>query len=389
MAYGLLGSIIPQIKQNTVVFTAPVNTLAYGKVSISSKNPSPSRIRLGIASLNQNDPVRYLEYNKTINYGEAFETNTIYLGNGEKLVVRSDNSDVNFVFYGETFDESLQPVKSGLVGIITSTNNQKQVLYQVPSNAQGLLSISVCNLGPQVCKARIGISSVTFPVGSGTSQYLEYNIEINPNQTYTRTDLKLQENQRLTCSSDGSSTANFVCYGRLIYDINKLVVDGDTILQGNLGIGTTANGYKLRVGGNTFIDGPINVSGITTLSNYVDILNNLNVVGVSTLGGYVDINASVDILNNLNVTGVSTFTGVIDVNGGAYIDNIQIGITDNNEIDTTSGNLTIDSAGGTTTIDDKLVVTGITTFSSTTTFISTTTFEQFIFGQISMSLLSS
>ena len=112
MAYGLLGSIIPQIKQNTVVFTAPVNTLAYGKVSISSKNPSPSRIRLGIASLNQNDPVRYLEYNKTINYGEAFETNTIYLGNGEKLVVRSDNSDVNFVFYGETFDESLQPVKS-------------------------------------------------------------------------------------------------------------------------------------------------------------------------------------------------------------------------------------------------------------------------------------
>ena len=44
--------------------------------------------------------------------------------------------------------------------------------------------------------------------------------------------------------------------------------------------------------------------------------------------------------------------------GGAYLGNVQVGITANNEIDTTSGNLTIDSAGGTTTIDDALTVTG-------------------------------
>ena len=46
---------------------------------------------------------------------------------------------------------------------------------------------------------------------------------------------------------------------------------------------------------------------------------------------------------------------------GADIGNIQIGITSDNEIDTVSGNLTIDSAGGTTTIDDILVVSGATT----------------------------
>ena len=395
MAYGLLGFIIPQIKQNTVVFTAPADTLAYGKVSISTKNPSPSKIRLGIAGSNQNSPVRYLEYNKIINYGESFETNIIYLGNGEKLVVRSDNSDVNFVFYGETFDESLQPVKSGLVGIVTSTNNQKKLLYQVPSGAEGILSISVCNLGSQICKARIGISSVTFPVGSGTSQYLEYDIEIGPNQTYTRTDLKLQENQRLTCSSDDRSTANFVCYGRLIYDINKLVVDGDTILQGNLGIGTTANGYRLRIEGNTFsngsigIGGSINVSGITTLgglvdiNNSVDISTDLKVTGVSTLGNTVVGGGTTQLIvtGNARITGILTIgTSSITLNGSSNQVNIGTGVTLHHTNGVQVGVNTLHSTG---LILNSLSVTGIATFNSETKF------GQFTFGQMAISILSS
>ena len=44
--------------------------------------------------------------------------------------------------------------------------------------------------------------------------------------------------------------------------------------------------------------------------------------------------------------------------GGAYIDQIQVGVTGTNEIDTASGNLTLDSAGGTVTVDDNLSVTG-------------------------------
>jgi len=43
---------------------------------------------------------------------------------------------------------------------------------------------------------------------------------------------------------------------------------------------------------------------------------------------------------------------------GADIGNIQIGITGDNEIDTTTGGLTIDSATGETTVDDNLTVTG-------------------------------
>jgi hypothetical protein len=61
-------------------------------------------------------------------------------------------------------------------------------------------------------------------------------------------------------------------------------------------------------------------------------------------------------------TGISTFMGLVDANGGATIDNIQIGIVNDNTIDTSTGNLTIDSAGGTITVNDQLVVTGISTF---------------------------
>ena len=52
---------------------------------------------------------------------------------------------------------------------------------------------------------------------------------------------------------------------------------------------------------------------------------------------------------------------------GADIGNIQIGITGDNEIDTSSGNLTIDSAGGLTTIDDNLSVSGTATITGQVT----------------------
>ena len=61
---------------------------------------------------------------------------------------------------------------------------------------------------------------------------------------------------------------------------------------------------------------------------------------------------------------MSTFSSLIDGNSGATINNVRIGVTDDNVIDTTSGNLRVDSTGGTTTIADQLGVTGITTFSS-------------------------
>jgi hypothetical protein len=68
-------------------------------------------------------------------------------------------------------------------------------------------------------------------------------------------------------------------------------------------------------------------------------------------------------LYNLEVVGISTFSQQVDFNSNVYgigadFGNIRIGIADDNTIDTTSGNLTINSASGTVTIIDNLALQG-------------------------------
>ena len=69
---------------------------------------------------------------------------------------------------------------------------------------------------------------------------------------------------------------------------------------------------------------------------------------------------------NMNVAASVTSAGIT-------AGNIKVGETSDNEIDTTTGNLTLDSEGGTTLIDDILSVSGAATMSSTLTVTSTTT----------------
>ena len=49
---------------------------------------------------------------------------------------------------------------------------------------------------------------------------------------------------------------------------------------------------------------------------------------------------------------------------GATLDNVRVGVTAAGEIDTSSGNLTLDSAGGTVVVDDNLNVTGTVTLTN-------------------------
>ena len=154
-------------------------------------------------------------------------------------------------------------------------------------------------------------------------------------------------------------------------------------LTGNIVSGSTFSGdidlnADLDVDGHTNLDN-VNISGVTTTTGNVDIdadldvdghtnLDNINISGVTTSTGNIDLDADLDVdghtnLDNLSVAGVSTFSSLIDGNSGATINNIRIGVTDDNVIDTTSGNLRVDSTGGTTTIADQLGVIGISTFS--------------------------
>jgi len=104
-------------------------------------------------------------------------------------------------------------------------------------------------------------------------------------------------------------------------------------------------------------------SGISGKSVYVSGAVYTGILGVSVPGSQAS-------FTDLFVTGISTLTGLLDANGGAEIKNIRIGVSTNNEIDTSVGNLILDSATGFTAIDDALNVSGISTFVGVGTFLS-------------------
>lgn len=131
------------------------------------------------------------------------------------------------------------------------------------------------------------------------------------------------------------------------------------------------------VSGSVSFDGTANVDitatiqadsvelGTDTTGDYVESISGgtgVTVTGGTGEGSTPSVAIGQDVATNADVTFA-----------GATIGNVQVGLTGDNEIDTSSGNLTIDSAGGTTTVDDDLVVTGDLTVSGTTTTVNTET----------------
>jgi len=141
---------------------------------------------------------------------------------------------------------------------------------------------------------------------------------------------------------------------------------GNNADAGEKGVGISSVGNINMTGILTATSFVGDVTGDVTGRITGDVVGNVNAAGVSTFTT-LDVNGDSDFdghthIDNMSVSGVSTFTGLIDGNGGANIDNVQIGVTGDNEIDTSTGNLTIDSAGGTVTVDDQFAVTGVSTF---------------------------
>jgi len=157
-----------------------------------------------------------------------------------------------------------------------------------------------------------------------------------------------------------------------IYDyLNDPGIAGDILIKNSFGGLIWVGQDTLRTGaGGTYTNIQYHNSAgiIDGAPNFVfDDINNRVGIG-STLPKYLlDVLGKTQIVGDTIITGdfivsgISTFTSYIDANGGAYIDNIRIGIANDNEIDTSSGGLTIDSNSGFTVIDDNLRVSGILT----------------------------
>lgn len=115
----------------------------------------------------------------------------------------------------------------------------------------------------------------------------------------------------------------------------------------------------------------VTLSGDATISDtgVITVSSNGIALGTDTTGNYVATVAGTT--NQITVSGSGTETAAVTLSlpqdihtsanptfAGATLDAVQIGVTAAGEIDTSSGNLTLDSAGGTVTIDDILSVSG-------------------------------
>ena len=193
-------------------------------------------------------------------------------------------------------------------------------------------------------------------------------IEDSANLTFDGSTLAVTGSQ--TVSSDLTVTGNIVANGNV--DLGNAT--GDTITAtGRFDsdiVPSTDNARDLGASGlefkDLYLDGTANIDSL--VADTADI-NGGSIDGATIGAASPSSIVATTITANSNVT----ITGSLDANGGASIDNIQIGVTGDNEIDTASGNLTIDSAGGTVTVDDNLTVSGDLTVNGTTTTINSTT----------------
>lgn len=164
--------------------------------------------------------------------------------------------------------------------------------------------------------------------------------------------------------------------------VNADINSSAAIALSKLASGTNAQIIVASSGG---VPTYVTMSGDATISNtgVVTLSANSIALGSETTGDYVAnlvAGTGVTITNNSGegstptiAIGQSVATSANPTFAGATVDAVQIGITAAGEIDTTAGNLTIDSAGGTVTVDDNLTVTGNLTVSGTTTSINTET----------------
>ena len=122
-----------------------------------------------------------------------------------------------------------------------------------------------------------------------------------------------------------------------------------------------------------------NSDNFAVSSGVVTIKDNGGILGTETTGSYVaSLVAGTGITLSNNSGEGATPTVAIDTSSsptvaGITAGNIKVGVTADGEIDTSSGNLVIDSAGGTVQVDDNLTVTGNLTVNGTTTTVNSTT----------------
>ena len=309
--FGYLASLVPQLKSREVLHVAPVGEIVEGKIVVTHRSPYPIKIRIGVSSgsITEFSPNSYILYDYQLGEGQSYESDFIYYGSGQSLIVWSDTENTNFIIHGQS---DVDPTPSGFVSSLKIAQaNKKEVLYTVPDGEEALLNIFASNQVPSQARFRVAISSENQGTNANTSEYIEYNTDLQPRTSYQRTKIKVRGNQSVVVSSDNTDVS-FSAYAKFNYS----VVSTDFAIGGELTVGgnTTLNS-------NLLAKGDVEVEGVALFSDDVTLDSNLSVYGL--LRGY---NTSGSLTYTIsNQTGSISTIGTISTTSVASSGNLTVG----------------------------------------------------------------
>jgi len=331
--FGYLASLTPVKDTKEVLHVADANNLVEGKLYITHKNPMPVRVRVGVSSgnLTSFDTSAYIVYDWIINEGESYESDTIYYANNQSLVVYSDSPDTSFIIQGQMVPD---PTPSGFANSLKTTAvNENTVLYTVPTGQEAILSVFITNQSASNSRFRLGVSSENAGATLTSSEYIEYNQDLAPRDTYQRTAIKMRGDQSLVVRSNNPGTA-FAAYAKF----NYTVISTDLSLAGDLTLGGNAT-----LGGDIGVTGVSNLTGKITGSGGADITGDVNIKGV------------VKGLNSADEQkySFSNDTGTLSTSGSV---SAAAGLSTGGPLQVGASKFTVDATTGNTTIAGQLTL---------------------------------
>ena len=257
---------------------------------------------------------------------------------------------------GVQVDDSNFIVNSvGLVGIGT-TIPEKRLDVRGNASITGITSLSGAVVSGVITAGNIKVDSV-----SGIVTATKFVGDASG-----LTNIVAIATEGFIANAGGLSTTTNIGIGSEI-PTTQLDVLGDSIFTGItsfIGLTTTTD----------LIAHKLDVIGVSTFGNAVDINSSVDVSGLTTFGSAVDINANLDvdgiteldttnISETLNVTGLSTFGSAVDINANLDVDG-------RTELDVTNISETLNVTGVSTFSGDVIVGTSATVGFGTTVFFA-------------------
>jgi hypothetical protein len=293
-------------------------------------------------------------------------------------IIRASGHTFEYLGYGPgNYSTSLPQVQ------VKTLSEEEEFLAQAEESACGIVVYSGLNndgdffIGNKKINSATGKESTfDIPVTTITGQDPS-RLSVVFDEVIVKERLLVEGGKSKTILSEFDGPVNF---GGQVKVNGGLTVNGTFKLNNTFNITDTTQSINVDTGAftvdggvginkNLNVGGLLNVAGVVTATSFHGDGSQLTGIDQTRL---VDSNGATRV--QATTTG-ATVTGDVTANGGTF-GNITVGVSNDNTITTTSGNLTLDSSGGTLVVNDNLDVngTGTHTFAGAISVSGTGTF---------------